>query len=90
MVYTFNTKDWGWLPEYWRVCEIEIEDNEVDEGYSLKSIREVVDYLAYVLFADDYVHYESIREAVYDCATKLGCIYADVYDLENDIRRYYI
>ena len=90
MVYTFNTKDFGWLPDYWRVCELEIEDNEVDEGYTLKNINDVISYLTNVSFADDYVQCDYVKEAVYNCATELGCIYGDVYDLENDIRRYYI
>lgn len=90
MTYTFNTKNWGWLPDYWRTFSLELEDNEVAEGYKLRNIDDVVGYLADVVFADDFVHFDNIREAVYNCATELGCIYADVYELADDISRYYI
>lgn len=90
MTLTFNTKDWGWLSDYWRQCNLEIENLAVKEGYTLSDIDDVVYYLTYWRFANDYVSQYSIRDAIYEVCTELGCIYHDVYELESDIRKYYI
>lgn len=87
MRYTWNTKDWGWRFEY---CTLELENTKTKEGFTLETINDVISYLAYYPFNDDYVYEGYIMEAVYNCATELGCVYSDVEELENDIRKYYI
>ena len=90
MIFTVNTKDWGWMPEYWRTFTIELEDTNVKEGYALEDVGDLVFYLANVSFWEDGVYFEFIEDALLKCATELGCVYRNVYELENDIRRYYI
>lgn len=88
--FTINTKEWNFFPSYCRTISIDMENTVTNEGFRLKSMNEVVDYLADFCFAYDYVCYESVRDAVYECATELGNIYADVYELEKDIRDNFI
>lgn len=82
-------------PDYWfggrkKLGELEIENINVKEGWKLSSLDEVSWYLTYVAFAYDYVDRSCIDEAIANVVTELGCSYADVYELEKDIRRYYI
>lgn len=90
MTFTFNTKHWNWFPQYWGTKEIELEDNTTKDGWVLRGTDDLITYLCYVLFAYDYVAWESIQEALYNVATELGCVYRNVYELEMDIRKYYI
>lgn len=88
MILNFNTDHWDFY--FSEPCSIEIENLNVKEGYTLHDIDDVVYYLTYWSFANDYVSQYSIREAIYDVTKELGCVYEDVYELEQDIRRYYI
>lgn len=88
MTLEYRTDHWDFY--FSEPCTLEIENLNVKEGYTLKDIDDVVAYLTYVCFANDYVSIYSIREALYDVSKELGCVYEDVYELENDIRRYYI
>lgn len=69
--------------------QLEIEDNSTKEGWILRDINDVINYLD-IEFSYDYVYIETIKEAVENCINELGCIYKNVYELESDIRRYYI
>ena len=82
-------------PDYWLggekvLGELEIENINVNEGWKLTTLDDVSWYLAYVSFANDFVARECIDEAIANVVEELGCTYRDVYELENDIRRYYI
>lgn len=82
-------------PDYWLggekyLGDLEIENINVKEGWKLTDLNEVSWYLTYVAFANDYVPRESVDEAIANVVTELGCSYADVYELEDDIRKYYI
>lgn len=88
MILEFNYDHWDSC--YSEPCSIKIENLNVKEGYTLHDIDEVISYLAYTCFANDYVSPCSIREAIYDVINELGCVYEDVYELEQDIRKYYI
>lgn len=90
MTLTWNTKDWGWLPCYWRQATLTLENNKTKDGWVLNSIDDVVYYLADVEMADCYTAFGFMQEAVFNCATELGCAYEDVYELAEDIRKYYI
>lgn len=87
MRLNFRTDHWNFY--FSEICSIEIENLNVNEGYRLDDVDDVVNYLTY-RFADDYVSIYSIREAIYDVTHELGCVYRDVYELEKDIRKYYI
>lgn len=88
MTLEYRTDHWDFY--FSEPCSLTIENLNVREGYTLKDIDDVVAYLTYVLFAYDYVSIEAMREAIYDVSTELGCVYEDVYELESDIRQYYI
>ena len=68
-------------------CPLYINSLDVNEGYTIKSLPELVNYLCY---RDCTVAYEFMEQAVINCATELGCVYQDIYELEKDIHRYYI
>ena len=82
-------------PYYWLggeklIGELEIENINVNEGWRLNTLDDVSWYLTYVSFANDFVDRTCIDEVIALVVKELGCSYADVYELENDIRRYYI
>ena len=70
--------------------ELRLESTDNKYGWAIKTLDDVVSYLTNCAFADDYVPYGAIEDAVFRCAKELGCIYRDLDELENDIRRYYI
>lgn len=88
MIFRKNTADWHWI--YPELIELEMENTKVDEGFELKSMDDVVNYLADFSFFNDFVAYGSIQEVVYNVCTELGCVYEDIHELESDIRKYYI
>lgn len=90
MLLKKNTKEWEFMPEYCRPIELEIENTITDEGFEINSMDELVEYLAYWKFANDYVGMYWMREAIYNVATELGCIYEDINELVHDLRKYYI
>lgn len=88
MKLKFNTSNWRWIDSV--VGTLNMESPRTNEGFMLDTIDKVIDYLTYYRFQNDYVHIDYIREAVVNCALELGCVYSDVYELEHDIREYYI
>lgn len=88
MKLKFDTKKWNWIDSV--IGTLNIESPRTNEGFMLDTIDKVIEYLTYYRFVDDYVYIDCIREAVVNCAIELGCIYDDVYELETDIRKYYI
>lgn len=88
MKLRIDTEKWHWIDK--QIANLEIATLLTKEGFVLKDIDDVAYYLADYQFAYDYVHIDSVREALLNCATELGCVYNDVYELEEDIRRYYI
>jgi hypothetical protein len=88
MKLKFDSKEWNWIDSVKGV--LNLESPHTNEGFVLDSVNKVVEYLTYYRFVNDYVHIDSIREAVVNCAIELGCVYDDVYELERDIRNYYI
>lgn len=85
----YNSANWNWLSPV-ECGYLEMENTTTNEGFELKCIDDVASYLALWRFNNDYVHFDYIREAIVNCAKKLGCIYHDVDELEHDIRKYYI
>lgn len=90
MTFTKNTQEWEFMNPYCRTISIELEDNKTKEGFRIETMDELVNYLAYYTFEKDYVGMYWMREAVYNVATELGCVYQNVDELESDLRRYYI
>lgn len=88
MIFRKNTADWHWIhPE---LIKLEMNNTKVDEGFELTNMDDLVSYLAYFTFANDYVEYGCIQEVVYYVCTELGCVYENIHELESDIRKYYI
>ena len=85
----FNTQDWWWLPPY-QAGYLALENNITTEGFVVNSFDDLCNYLAIWRFNNDLICYDSIREALVNCALELGYVFSDVDNVENDIRAYYI
>ena len=85
----FNTEDWHWFPPYQKGY-LALENNVTDEGFVINSFDDLCNYLAIWKFDNDLVYYDSIREAIVDCAMELGYVFLDANDVERDMRTYYI
>ena len=57
------------------------------EGETIWNLPRLIEYLC---SRDCTVSYESMEEAVAKCAMELCCVYRDIYELEEDIHRFYI
>jgi len=89
MIINYDTSKWNWLPQYHYKGSIEIENTNTELG-TIKDIDSLVYYLDLFEFGDEAVGYGYMQEAVINCARELGCIYTDIKELANDIRKYYI
>ena len=89
MTIYYDTSKWNWLPQYHYRGSLEIENTNTEIGV-INNINDLVFYLNTFEFGDDFVCYEHIQESVINCARELGCIWEDIKELADDIRRFYI